>query len=47
MIAANIWHWWIGVVLLVVGFGAVINVGLGYLHKVTAQKYPSRRQRQK
>ncbi len=47
MIAANIWHWWIGVVLFVVSIGAVLSVGAGYLTKVTAQKYPNRRQRGK
>jgi uncharacterized integral membrane protein len=47
MIAANIWHWWIGVVLLFAALGAVLSVGAGYFSKVTAMKYPNRRQRRK
>ena len=30
----EIWHWWIGVVLLVVGVGAVVGLVAGYLKKV-------------
>jgi hypothetical protein len=46
MLAAEIWHWWIGVVL--VGVGILTTVGLigQYLKQVTAKQYPSRRQRQ-
>lgn len=47
MIAANVWHWWIGVVLTVVGLGAVAALGVGYLQKVTAPRYPNRRQQKK
>ena len=47
MIAANIWHYWIGVVLFFASVGAVLGVGAGYLKKVTALKYPNRRQRSK
>jgi hypothetical protein len=46
MLAANIWHWWIGVVLTVVGVLTVLMLVVGYLKGVTAQRYPSRRQRE-
>ena len=46
MLAANIWHWWIGVVLTVVAMGAVLMLVVGYLKQVTAQRYPNRRQRE-
>jgi formate-dependent nitrite reductase membrane component NrfD len=46
MLAANIWHWWIGVVLTFVGVATVVMLVAGYLKSVTAQRYPNRRQRQ-
>jgi hypothetical protein len=46
MLAANIWHWWIGVVLTVVGVLTVLMLVVGYLKGVTAQRYPNRRQRE-
>ncbi len=45
MLAANIWHWWIGVVLTLVAVGTVLMLVVGYLKQVTAQRYPNRRQR--
>lgn len=45
MLAANIWHWWIGVVLLGVSVLTVFGLIGGYLKSVTAQKYPTRRHR--
>jgi formate-dependent nitrite reductase membrane component NrfD len=45
MLAANIWHWWIGVVLTLVSVAAVAGLIGGYLKTVTSQHYPSRRQR--
>jgi hypothetical protein len=44
LLAANVWHWWIGVVLAVVGLGSVAALAVGYLQKVTAPRYPNRRQ---
>lgn len=38
MLAANIWHWWIGVVLAAAGVAAVIGVVAGYLKTVTSQR---------
>ena len=46
MFAANVWHWWIGVVLLVAGIGAVLQTVVGYFLKVSTTRYPNRRQRQ-
>jgi hypothetical protein len=46
MLAANIWHWWIGVVLTVVAVLTVVMLAVGYLKQVTANRYPDRRQRQ-
>ena len=45
MLAANVWHWWIGV-LLTLGIVLLVVVLVGsYLATVTAPKYPSRKQR--
>ena len=46
MLAAEIWHWWIGVVLVIVSVLAVLGLLVGYLKSVTAKQYPNRRQRQ-
>ena len=47
MLAAEIWHWWIGVVLVGVGVLSVLGLVAQYLKNVTAKRYPSRRQRQR
>jgi hypothetical protein len=46
MFAAEIWHWWIGVVLTVVAVLTIIGLVAGYLKNVTATRYPNRRQRE-
>jgi formate-dependent nitrite reductase membrane component NrfD len=46
MFAAQVWHWWIGVFLLIGSIGAVAAVFAGYAAKVSATRYPNRRQRQ-
>jgi len=46
MIAANIWHWWIGVLLTLVAVAAVFGLVFGYLKKVTALQYPPKRNRE-
>ncbi len=46
MFAAYVWHWWIGVFLLLGSLGAVVAVFVGYAAKVSATRYPNRRQRQ-
>jgi hypothetical protein len=40
---ANIWHWWIGVVLTFASVLVVVGVIGGYLKTVTAKQYPSKR----
>lgn len=40
MLAAPIWHWWIGLVMLIAGGGAAFGVVAGYLKQVSAQRYP-------
>jgi hypothetical protein len=44
MIAAYIWHWWIGLALTGVGIAAVIGIGAGYLRAVTAKRLPPEHQ---
>ena len=46
LLAAEIWHWWIGIALVAVGILAVLGVVAGYIKNVTAKQYPSRRQQQ-
>jgi hypothetical protein len=46
VLAANIWHWWIGVVLF---FGLVlvaVAMIAGYLKAVSAQRYDRERMRE-
>ena len=40
---ANIWHWWIGVVLSFVAILAAIGLIVGYIRKVVAPQYPGKR----
>jgi hypothetical protein len=40
---ANIWHWWIGVVLSLVAILAAIGLIVGYVRKVVAPQYPGKR----
>lgn len=44
LLAANVWHWWIGVTLTIVSVLAVVALVGGYVKKVTATKYPPRDQ---
>jgi hypothetical protein len=45
MLLAYIWHYWIGVVLLIVSALAVVGLVGAYLKAVTAQRYPGKRAR--
>ena len=45
MFAAQVWHYWLGIALLLAAVGAVLQGVIGYLAKVSATKYPNRRQR--
>lgn len=40
VLAAQVWHYWIGVVLAAGGLLAVVATVAGYLKKVQALKYP-------
>jgi hypothetical protein len=42
---AVVWHYWLGLILLIVGVLSLIGLAAGYVAKVTAMKYPNRRQR--
>jgi hypothetical protein len=44
LLAANVWHWWLGVVLTIVSVLAVVAVVAAYVKKVTAMKYPPKDQ---
>jgi hypothetical protein len=43
MLAAEIWFWWIGVLLTVAGVLAVTLLVAGYLKSVSSQRYPGKR----
>lgn len=45
MLAAEIWHWWIGVILLGVGVLSVVALAAQYLGTVSNKRYPNRSQR--
>ena len=40
MLAANVWHWWIGVLLTLGIVLLVVVIAVTYLATVTAQKHP-------
>ena len=40
ILAAKVWHYWLAVPLVGGGVLATIALGVGYLAKVTSQKYP-------
>jgi len=42
MSLAVVWHYWIGVVLLIGAFLTCVAVVIGYLVKVQSLKYPKR-----
>ena len=44
LLAANVWHWWIGIALTVVGLLVLGALLVGYLQSVTAKEHPSRGQ---
>jgi hypothetical protein len=45
MLAANIWHWWIGLALVLLAILAIVALVGGYLKSVTAKEHPPRGQR--
>jgi hypothetical protein len=40
MVAAEIWHWWIGVLLTLGGVLLCVALIAGYLKSVSSQRYP-------
>ncbi len=42
LLAAKVWHYWVGVAILLPALVAVLATLVGYLVKVTAHKYPKR-----
>jgi hypothetical protein len=40
MLAAPIWHWWIGLIMLIAGIAAAVGLIGSYLKTVSAQRYP-------
>ena len=44
MTLAVVWHFWIGVALVLTAVVALVAVVAGYLMKVTRSRYPSRSQ---
>jgi hypothetical protein len=40
MLAAPIWHWWIGLIMLIAGVGAAVGLLGSYLKTVSSQRYP-------
>lgn len=44
-LAANVWHWWIGVILFGVAALSVVGLAASYLKDVTSKRYPGRGQR--
>lgn len=42
ILAAKVWHYWLSVVLFATGLLAALALAVGYLVKVTSQKYPRR-----
>lgn len=40
LVAAKVWHYWIGIAILLPSLLAVLLVVIGYLVKVTSKKYP-------
>ena len=45
LLAAEIWHWWIGLILLVVGLLTAVGLIGQYLKNVSSTRYPSGRRR--
>ena len=42
ILAAKVWHYWLSFVLFGTGVLAAVALVVGYLVKVTSQKYPRR-----
>ena len=40
LVAAKVWHYWIGIAILLPSLLAVVATVIGYLVKVSSKKYP-------
>jgi len=45
MLAANVWHWWIGIALVLLAVLAIVGLVAAYLAAVTAKQHPTRAQK--
>ncbi len=45
MLAANIWHWWIGLALVLLAVVSIVALVASYLKTVSAKQHPGRKQR--
>ncbi|MEY4366115.1 MAG: hypothetical protein RLZZ305_1459 [Actinomycetota bacterium] len=45
MVAAVVWHFWLGLALFIASVGLVVQSLIGYVVKVSATRYPNRQQR--
>jgi len=43
--AAKVWHYWIGLILLIAAILTVVMMVVGYLRKVETLRHPKRSQR--
>jgi len=44
LLAANVWHWWIGIALVLLSVAAVVATVGAYLKSVSAKQHPTRSQ---
>jgi Na+/H+-translocating membrane pyrophosphatase len=42
VVAANVWHWWISVPLVLAAVGLVAATVVGYFVKMNSLKYPKK-----
>jgi ABC-type multidrug transport system permease subunit len=45
MLAANVWHWWIGIALVLLAVLAIVALIGVFLKTVTAKQHPGRGQK--
>lgn len=43
LLATVVWHYWIGVVIAAAAVATMLFLGVGYLRKVSALRYPRKR----